>query len=87
LLGVIAEDVAIQEKADGRYLHGGWIGRYTWRGRRRQDMFTETYREFQAKGSSWPLLKAGLFGQSSERAEYAFAAMAEKVTAARQRQF
>lgn len=87
LFGVIAEDAAIQEKAAGGYLHGGWTGRYIWRTQYARDIFTEIYDEFRSQGSSWAPLSVGLFDRSLERAERAFAAMGENVAHARTRMF
>jgi hypothetical protein len=87
LFGVIAEDVAIQVKAAGDYLHGGWVGRYIWRTQYARDIFAEIYEEFRSEGPSWAPLDAGLFDRSLARAEKAFAAMGENVKNTRTRVF
>jgi hypothetical protein len=79
LFGLIAEDIAIEEKASGRYRHGGWVGRYIWRDRFSTGPFNQEYEEFTRQGSSWGPLSVGLFGSTNERVERAFAAMSEKV--------
>lgn len=84
LFGVIAEDAATQEKASGRYVPGGWTGRYTWRNRFAPDTFSAIHNELISQKSSWPPLKAGLFDGSEERANEAFNGLQEAVRRARQ---
>jgi hypothetical protein len=83
LLGVIAEDATLKEKADGGYLEGGWVGRYIWRDRYGPSTFLRIHEEFRTQGTSWPPLAAGLFGNSEERAENAFASMSETLSSRR----
>jgi hypothetical protein len=86
LFGVIAEDAAIQEKASGGYLTGGWVGRYAWRSRHAaRGAFGEIMEECRSEGPLWKPVRAGLFGASPERAIKAFKAMTERVEYARQR--
>jgi hypothetical protein len=79
LLGVIAEDTAIQEKTADGHLAGGWVGRYIWRTPYSNGAFPQVFEEFHKQQASWAPFGAGVFDGSPERAEAAFSAMKEKV--------
>jgi TIR domain len=81
LLGLIAQDVANQEKGNGRYLSGGWTGRYAWLSRSRNGTYADIYDEFRSQGSSWAPLT--VFGHSTEQADKAFTELAPQVNSGR----
>jgi TIR domain len=62
-LGVVAEDLALQAKAAGRFAYGGSIGSYNWRRRHGQHSFSAEV--WQRVGGA--LLDAGFFGSDSVR--------------------
>jgi hypothetical protein len=81
LLGVLANDAKLQAKARGRYLHGAWFGRFTWRDSYLQSSPYKVLQEqLVAEGSAWPPLSAGLFGGSLDRATAAFEEFSAEAT-------
>lgn len=72
LLGLIAEDNYGWLKKQDTYAHGGWIGRYRWRGSYRTNAFGLIREELMQAGRSWAPLASGLFGGSADRAVAAF---------------
>jgi hypothetical protein len=87
LLGVIAEDAAIQERTSGGYLLSGWVGRYAWHTPYNTDAFMQAAEEFSNQQSSCAPLNAGLFDGSPDRVNAAFSAMQQKVERVRFRVF
>ena len=86
-LGLLATDAMLQARVSGRYLHGPWFGRFSWRrsgsGKRIEE---ELSAEVNAQGSAWAPLHAGMFGGSEERAQLATVQFASD-TALRRQQY
>lgn len=63
LLGLVMYDLS------GQQGHGGWapIGSFWWRYRYGDTIWDDLASEIDVAGENWPLLKAGLFGASSQR--------------------
>ncbi len=86
LLALIATDEKVQAHQQGKYRHGAWFGRYTWRHRYAATPIEETMRnEFSAAGSDWGPIRGGLFGGSPERAAEAFEQVLSDSAAVRSR--
>ncbi|MFD2078721.1 hypothetical protein SAMN05421678_113215 [Actinopolymorpha cephalotaxi] len=69
LLGALAVDAYLQAQKESRYVGRQWYGRFTWRYRHSdRPLHHRIQAEFEAQGSNWPPLKAGLFDGSAERA-------------------
>lgn len=77
LLGVIAQDNKHSLEMKGIYAHGGWVGRYRWRGRSGGHAFDLVRAELEEAGIAWAPLQVGLFGGSADRADSAFEALSE----------
>jgi hypothetical protein len=62
LVGLVMYDLSRQGQ-------GSWapVGRFAWRGQYGEKVWAEVTSEVEVAGDAWPLLKAGLFGASSER--------------------
>jgi hypothetical protein len=83
LLAVIAADAADQADQRGQYLHGPWIGAFTWRRRFERPPFEQQVWEQRQQA----LLSAGFFGGDIARANRAFEKFAAEAQAARSRRF
>jgi len=81
LLAVIATDAAEQADKRGQYLHGAWVGAFTWRQRYERPSFEEQVWARRREA----LLSAGFFGDSADRADRAFEKFAAEVRDARSR--
>ncbi|MCB8913933.1 hypothetical protein M1M07_28795 [Rhodococcus sp. HM1] len=84
MIGIVSQDQALQLAGDDPHLqawaaHSGWFGRSTWRSHRGHaaNPVVEIAKQKLADGAAWELLKSGLFGGDSERADKAISAYSE----------
>ncbi len=89
LLAVLAEDQKTQLSGTGPYVDGAWFGSFTWRDRYFNSVPIERRmaQQLDALGSTAPMLEAGLFGASPERAAEAFGGFFPGAEAARHNRF
>ena len=88
MLALVAIDSKVNMQEDGQYYDGPYFGRFTWRERHLGDRIGVPFSlaaEFSAQGEAWGPLRAGLFGNSAERAEAALSQFAAGAVEARRR--
>jgi hypothetical protein len=84
LLDLIATHEKSRAKAQGRYVHGPWSGRFTWRGRHaNRPIELIMQEELLAQGSQWPPLLGGLFQGDPTAAQGAFEELLPHIQRAR----